>query len=300
MLKRKYIINEEPAISGGRGKNLPLKHGHLLAFVRQVSNVLMVGAFALALYGLGWNYSTHRYLEGFADAIVPLNGSPLEKSEALLNWLSHEPERSDLAVNGTASLRDPVRIVQNAGLLKVCGSATNAFVNLADVAGLRTRRLLLIDQSGGTKHVVAEVQAGDRWFVVDPRARFVFRDRSGRALTKEDLSDPDVFRDAISRMPGYDPSYTFERTAHIHLERIPLLGNLLRRALDSLFPKWEEAINWGYLPEHPSLWPILVSLPLLLSCIFTRRLVNRYSRNRLRGQISPLSERSVTDSRALV
>ena len=89
----------------------------------------MVAALGLLVYGLAWNYSTHRYLKGFADAIVPLEGTPREKTEALVKWFGHEPERNgDDPVGGAADLRDPVNVVQNARLLKACGSATNAFI----------------------------------------------------------------------------------------------------------------------------------------------------------------------------
>jgi hypothetical protein len=248
--------------------------------VRHASSALVIAALALLVYGLAWSYSTHRYLKGFADAIVPLEGTPQEKTEALLSWFRHEPERIDLHLEGASILRDPVNIVRNARLLKVCGSATNAFINLADVAGLKTRRLLLLAPSGGAMHVVAEVQWGQQWAVVDPQGSRVFKDHLGRPLTKEELRDPEVFRDAISRMPGYSPTYTFERTAHIHMRRIPLLGDPLRRTLDRVTPEWEETIDWGYFPEHPSLWPILISIPLLLVGIYLWLIVDRCGRKK--------------------
>jgi hypothetical protein len=266
--------------------------------VRHANSAFLIATFILLVYGLAWDYSTQRYLKGFADAIVPLEGPPLEKSEALLNWLRHEPERTESAVKGTTSLRDPVNIVQSARLLKYCGSATNAFMNLADAAGVNTRRLLLLDESGGAKHVVAEVESEERWVVVDPSLGRMFKDRSGRALSKQELRNRKVFTEAISRMPGYSPNYTFEHTAYIHLKRIPLLGDLLQRTLDRLSPGWEEEINWGYFPENPSLWPIFVSIPLLLLGIFIRLVVDRYDRNRL-GVETVLRERLVRDGRAL-
>jgi len=240
----------------------------------------MTGAFVLAvvsllLYGLAWNFSTHRYLKGFADAIIPLDGSPQEKSEALLAWLRHEPRRKDTPVE-EGLLRDPVWILQNARLLKVCGSASNAFINLASSEGLKTRRLLLLDGSGGAKHVVAEVQWASRWVVVDPSLGRVFKDGMGQALSKEDLRDPQIFHDAISRMPGYDQTYSFEHTTHIHLERVPLLGATARRILNRLFPAWEDACYWSSMLENPSSWPILVSIPLLLTGSLIHWIVHRY------------------------
>jgi hypothetical protein len=247
---------------------------HKFVWAQQTSNCFLIAGLVLLAYGLAWNYSTERYLKGFADAIVPLNGSPVEKVDALLKWFHHEPERSVSFVQGTMNLRDPIYIVQNARLLKYCGSATNAFINLADVAGLKTRRLLLLNETGGAKHVLAEVQSGDRWVVVDASLGFMFTDRSGRALTKEELRDPKTFKDATRRMPGYSSTYTFESTSHVHLRRLPVLGPILRRNLDDFFPGWEESINWGYFPEHPSLWPVIVAVPLILLCTFARLLLN--------------------------
>ena len=270
-------------------RETPRRDGHWrFSLVRLASSALLIAAFALLVYGLAWNYSTHRFLKGFADAIIPLEGSPQEKTEALLGWFRHEPERISAPLAGSDSLRDrdPVNIVQNTRLLKICGSATNAFMNVADVAGLKTRRLLLLARSGGAMHVVAEVQWGERWVVVDPQQTSVFKDRSGHALTKAELRNPRVFRDAISRIPGYSPTYTFERTTHLHLERIPLLGNLVRRTLEHLSPGWEEAVDWGYFPENPSLWPILISLPLLSLGVLIRLILERH---RSAAQISPIT-----------
>jgi len=238
-------------------------------------------------------------LKGFSDAIVPLQGLPEEKTEALLGWLREEPDRRGTFMERT-NLRDPVGIVQDTRLLKVCGSASNAFVNLAEAAGLRTRRLLLLDASGGTKHVVVEVKWDERWVVVDPSFRSVFRDQSGRALTKEDLRNPEIFRDAISRIPNYKPTYTFDHTVHIHLTRIPLLGSFLRRALNFLFPQWEEVVNWGYFPENPSLWPILASLPLFLLGVFVRLIVRCYDREQLGSETFGMRRRLLETGRVFL
>jgi len=275
------------------------RHHNLLACTRYLSRVLILAGAALFFYGSAWNYATRRYLEGFADAIVPLNGTPEQKSEALLEWLRHTPGRRG-GLADQSSPRDPVGVVQDGRLLKVCGSASNAFINLSEAAGLKTRRLLLLDAFGGSKHVVVEVAWGDRWAVVDPSFRAVFRDRSGRPLTKEELHDPEIFQNAISRIPDYNPEYTFERTVHLHLTRIPLLGTFLRRALDLLFPRWEEMANWGYLPEHPSLWPIVISLPLFLLGIVIGVIAGRYNRNQLDAETGGLRELPVETSRVFL
>ena len=248
----------------------------------------MLTGLGLFASSLAWNFSTRRYLTGFADAIIPLAGSPEEKTEALADWFQHEPGRmavSDIDSAGMLSYRDPVKIVRNARLLKICGSASNAFMNLADAAGLKVRRLLLLGPSGGVMHVVAEVQWGDRWVVVNPQQGLLFKDRFGHALTKEELRDPAVFRDAISHMPGYSPQYRFDHTIYIRLERIPLFGKYLRRVLNRFAPGWEQAINWSYFMENPSLWLLLSSLVILLIAMVANLIVSHYSRNRFRAEI---------------
>lgn len=256
------------------------KYNFLMVCSRYLSRALAIAGVSLFFYGLAWSYSTSRYLKGFSDAIVPLEGSAEQKTLALLGWLRHEPDRREQPLEGF-SLRDPVGIVQNAQLLKVCGSSSNAFINLAEAAGVKTRRLLLLDAAGEAKHVVVEVKWDDRWVVVDPSFRSIFRNQSGTALSKEDLRNPQVFQDAVSRIPNYNPEYTFERTIHLRLTRIPALGKVLRQTLRFLFPQWEETANWGYLPEHPSLWPIVISLPLLLLGMLIHLVRRRYGREEL-------------------
>jgi hypothetical protein len=264
-------------------KRSPADFSRWFALGHLATTAFVIFTFGLFIYGLAWNYSTRRYLKGFADAIVPLAGSPKEKTEALAEWFRHEPLRAVPPVSGSNSLmydRDPVTIVQDTRLLEICGSASNAFMNLADAAGLKVRRLLLLNKLGNVSHVVAEVQWDDRWVVVNPQQGLIFKDHLGRALTKEELRDPEVFRDAISNMPGYSPTYTFERTIHLRLKRIPILGDPLRRGLDHFVPGWEEATNWAYLPENPSLWLVVVCFPLFLLGILGNLIANRHGRNR--------------------
>jgi hypothetical protein len=246
--------------------------------LQKAGTALITIALGFLIYGLGWAYSTHRYLKGFSDAIVPLNGSPLEKSEALLNWLSHQPSRSDTEYHDVSSLRDPVNIVQNKRLLTYCGSATNAFVNLAHEAGVRSRRLLLLSEDGNAKHVVAEVQNQGRWIVVDPSIGALFRDEFGRPLSKEELRDPAVFGATIGRMPGYNPIYTFSQYAHVNVNRIPVVGGLLRQSLSRIDAGWEEDIDWAYFMENPHFWPMAIALPLLVAGVGIRLAVWRVRR----------------------
>ena len=66
------------------------------------ARTLIVLALGLFVLGVAWNYSTRRYLKGFADAIVPLTGSPEEKTEALVEWFHHEPQRLVPPIAGSA------------------------------------------------------------------------------------------------------------------------------------------------------------------------------------------------------
>ena len=268
----------------------PGKSHRWFAGIHFATRALAVFAICLLVYGLLWNYATRRYLKGFSDAIVPLQGTQEQRTEALLAWFRHEPRRLNTGVQGEVSLRDPVIIVQNERLLKICGSASNAFINLASAAGLKTRRLLLLDNAGIVMHVVVEVWWGDRWAVVDPQQGRVFRDLQGRPLSKEDLRKPAKFAEALSAMPGYRPEYNFAHIIHIRTGRMPF-GSMVRGTLSHLFPNWEEVVNWGYFPENPSLWPIIFALPLLFVSLVLHGLVGWYGRKKLGVDTWGLRER---------
>src|SRR2546429_2074517 len=107
------------------------------------------------------------YLDGYSDAIVPNFAPPEERVEAILDWMRAGPSRGIAANTATLPTRDPQTTLNYAQLLKVCGTATNAFLNLARASDLRVRRLLLLSRDGMTKHVVAEVLINQRWIVVD-------------------------------------------------------------------------------------------------------------------------------------
>src|SRR5438128_5128541 len=128
--------------------------------------------------------------------------------------------------------RDPEMTLYYKQLLSVCGTATNAFLNLARSSDLSVRRLLLLTPERMTKHVVAEVLLGDKWVVVDATYRVVMRDKQGHLLTRQDLQDPAVFAQAISVVPNYPAEYDYKSFAHIRIARLPLQGLGLRRVLD--------------------------------------------------------------------
>jgi hypothetical protein len=212
-------------------------------------NFLFAAATLLLVLAITWEYSTRKYLKGFADAIVPLSATPEQKVEAILAWMKHGPARR--TTTGTESLarRDPQDTLNYQQLLKVCGTATNAFVNLASSSGLQARRLLLLGSDRQATHVVAEVRLDGRWAVVDPAYRTIFRDDQGQLLTRQQLSDSYIFLEATRKVEGYPPQSTFDRTAHVRMSRVPVIGRLLRRVLDRALPRWDEAVNWTLVLE---------------------------------------------------
>ncbi len=195
-------------------------------------NVALVIALIFAVYSAAWEFSTRRYLKGFSDAIVPATSPGDEKIEAILNWMAHGPARRISGADASQSDRDPTDTLNYDALLRVCGTATNAFINLVDTGGMQARRLLLVDSRQMTKHVVAEVLVDGRWIIVDPSFRVVLRGADGKTLTREELADPKVFKAATGNIHGYDSSYTYDHTVHIRLARIHVVGSLLRRILD--------------------------------------------------------------------
>jgi Transglutaminase-like superfamily len=221
------------------------------------------------------------YLKGFSDAVVPGLASPEEQVEAILNWMAHGPTRRAAGpVNPTVD-RDPADTLNYASLLKVCGSATNAFINLADSGGLVARRLLLLDSRRLTQHVVAEVLIDGRWIVVDPAFRAIPHDAAGGLLTREQLNQPSTFAEATSKIPNYDPDYTYGDTVHVRIGRVPIIGSLLRRATDRFFPQWEQWATVSLLLERESLAACFIAIALVLCVGILRVFLRRYGETRL-------------------
>jgi len=99
--------------------------------------------------------------------------------------------------------------------LNVCGTATNAFLNLARSSDLRVRRLLLLSPDRRTKHVVAEVLIDKRWIIVDPTFRVIMKDARGHYLTRSELRNPAVFSEAAGAIPNYPHEYSYDQFAHV-------------------------------------------------------------------------------------
>jgi len=232
----------------------------LFRAVWYTGNILLILAVFLAAYSAVWEYSTRRYLKGFSDAVVPVSSSTEAKVEAILRWMSQGPARQGAGPDPSSPDRDPTDTLNYTSLLKVCGTATNAFINLADSAGLAVRRLLLLDSRRLTKHVVAEVLIDGRWIVVDPAFRTVLRASDGGLLTREQLSDPTVFSAATRGIRGYDPIDTYDRTVHVRLSRLGLIGKPLRRVLNGFLPGWEDSTTVSLLMERESLATMVVAL----------------------------------------
>ena len=258
---------------------------HALAFL---INMLLISSVLLILSGLGWEYSTRTYLSGFSNAVLPFTSSPETKVTAILSWMDRGPARSTDYFSDDGENRDPFDTLNYKELLSVCGTATNAFVNLASAGGLEARRLLLLDeQNRSTNHVVAEVYLRGRWVIVDPSYHVILRNNEGGFLTRQELIRPEVFRDATQNIPGYDPRYNYEHTAFVHVSGLTLVGSFLQGKMSALVPSWQENINWTVLVERQSYDTIVVGIVLLICAIFLRHLISWYGRRISISSVTP-------------
>jgi hypothetical protein len=246
------------------------------------ANFLLLVAVAALVYSGGWEYSVRRYLDGFSDAIVPDSEPAEQQAQAILDWMRRGPPR--LVVSNPSALpgRDPETTLNYQQLLSVCGTATNAFLNLARSNGLSARRLLLLTPDGRAKHVVAEVLIDGRWVVADPAYRILLRDANGRLLTREDLRNPAALAEATSAVPNYPKDYTYEKFAHVRLTRLPMQGFHLRWILDKVLPGWEERLDWTLLLERESFFALCASAFAFFVFVLARILLGWYADHRLK------------------
>lgn len=276
---------EDPGENNSRGRLAPThsssaSQNRFLLAAWILVNGLLVASFLFALYSVCWEYSTQRYLSGFSDAIVPATAPNGEKIEGILTWMRHGPSRIPYGPSGLIPDRDPTDTLNYDALLRVCGTATNAFINLADTGHMEARRLLLLDEHGMAKHVVAEVLVDGRWIIVDPAYRVVFRDGDGNTVTREDLLNPATFADVTKRIPHYVPAYTFDNTVHIRIAGLPILGKPLRVILNRFLPGWEDSTGITLLVERESFAAELVALLLLIFALLLRAAVRWYGEKR--------------------
>lgn len=256
------------------------KHRVFRAGWWSVNSLLAIAILSL-LYSGGWEYSVRQYLRGFSDAIVPASAAPEQKVEAILNWMSDGPPRSGAAPGGLSG-RDPETTLNYRQLLSVCGTATNAFLNLSRSAGVNSQRLLLLTPDHDTKHVVAEVLIDGRWVIADPTYRVFLRDSQGHLLTRVELKNPVVFAQATSVVPNYPQDYNYASFAHVRLARLPLDGFHLRPILDTISPNWEEAMDWSLLLERESFFVLLASGAMVVLFFVLRSLLAWYADHQLR------------------
>src|SRR6201993_2732851 len=219
-------------------------------------NIALVASLVALVYSAGWEHSVRDYLDGFGDAIIPANALPEQRVEAILDWMREGPPRSAEPNPTGLAVRDPETTLNYQQLLSVCGTATNAFLNLARSNDLQVRRLLLLSPDRRAKHVVAEVLLDGRWIVVDPTYRVVMRNAKGEMLTRKELQNPQNFAEAIARVPGYPPSYNYEKFAHVRAARFALDGLRLRNIMDHVFPGWDEKVDWSLLLERESFFAL--------------------------------------------
>jgi hypothetical protein len=220
---------------------------------------------------MGWEYSVRQYLNGFSDAVVPETATPEQKVQYILDWMRTGPPRAIAQDPAALAKRDPEDTLNYQQLLNVCGTATNAFLNLARSSNLQVRRLLLLTPERTTKHVVAEVLLDGRWVIVDPTYRMIMRDAQGRMLTRQDLQDPILFAEATAKVAGYPAQYNYNSFAHVRVARLPLQRLHLRKMLDSLWPGWDEVADWSLLLERKSFLVFFTS-----SCISLLLLLWRF------------------------
>lgn len=243
--------------------------------------MLAVAIVATIVSGV-WELSVRRYLRGFSDAVVPEAAAPHQKAEAILAWMQNGPPRLESANPTQLSSRDPEDTLNYRQLLEVCGSATNAFLNLSRSAGLQTRRLLLLTSERTVKHVVAEVKLDGRWVIVDATYRTFLKDTHGNLLTRTDLQNPEILREATSALPHYPPEYTYDRFAHVRIAALPFHGMQLRWLLDRVFPTWDDYIDWSLLLERRSFLYLFVSVICVLFLMLARISLGWLADKRLR------------------
>jgi hypothetical protein len=276
---------------------------HAEAFFHGISllvHALLLISIAATIYAAAWEYSTRRYLKGFSDAIVPGAASADQKAQAILDWMSRESGRIESRNGPSGPDRNPIDTVNYKSLLRVCGTATNAFINLADSAGLSARRLLLLDAEQRAKHVDAEVLMGGRWVVVDPLFRVLLRGPDGSLLTRTQLLDPNIFSTATRRIQNYNPNYTFDRTAHVRVARLGATGLMLGKLLHRSYPGLEDSTFFSLLLERESLAFLLTGTLIIALLVLLRISLRWYGEQHLQIEPDRMRERLRRAALALI
>jgi hypothetical protein len=246
------------------------------------TNLALAFAIMGTLWTGVWEHSVREYLKGFSDAIIPEASTPRQKAEAILTWMRFGPPRLEAPDPAALYAHDPTDTLNYRQLLEVCGSATNAFLNLTRSSGLESRRLLLLNPDRTAKHVVAEVKLDGRWVIVDATYRAMLKDARGNLLTRQDLQNPQLFHEATSQIPGYIQSYSYEKFAHVRVGALPFHGANVRQVLDAVFPGWDEYLDWSLLLERRSFAYFFLSLNALVFFLSLRFVLAWLADHRLR------------------
>jgi hypothetical protein len=246
-----------------------------------LSNLLLTVALLATVWSGVWEFSTRQYLKGFSDAIVPEAASPRQKAEAILGWFRNGPPRLEADRHVVLSPHDPQDTLNYRQLLAVCGSATNAYLNLARSAGLDSRRLLLLSPNHTANHVVAEIDLGGRWVIVDPAFRTFMKDAKGNLLTRKDLENPVLLQQATAGLLNYLPEYNYQRTAHVRLSALPFHLGIVGPLLENSFPNWDENLEWSLLLERRSFMYLSTSVTCLIFLLLVRLFLGWLADHRL-------------------
>jgi len=81
-------------------------------------NVLLLVSILVTMCGIVWEFSIEKYLDRFADAVVPLSASPEQKVEAILTWLGDGPARRLTTDAASLSVRNPETTLGYGALLR--------------------------------------------------------------------------------------------------------------------------------------------------------------------------------------
>jgi len=257
------------------------KYDSLFRSAWWIVNGLLILSILFAVYAAMWEFSTRRYLKGFSDAIVPATAPGNEKIEAILRWMQTGPARLPNGPSALVPDRDPTDTLNYEALLQVCGTATNAFINLTNTGNMEVRRLLLLDRHQMTMHVVAEVRVDGRWIIVDPAYRSVMRNDKGQTVTREDLLNPATFAEVVKNTPNYPANYTFDNAVHVRIARLHLLGIPLRKILNRLTPGWEDSMTMTLLVERESFAALVTALLLVIFLFLLRYSLRWFGEARL-------------------
>jgi len=260
-----------------------LRRHRLFRAMWWLGNLMLAVAIIATVYTSVWEYSVRRYLKGFSDAIVPQAEDSQLKAEAILGWMGTGPPQLEVQRLSDVSPRAPQDTLNYRQLLGVCGSATNAFLTLSQSTGLKARRLLLLAPDGTARHVVAEVRIDGRWVIADPIFRTFLKDSRGRLLTRKDLQDPEIFREATRSIPNYLPEYSYESLASVRAAAIPYVGAAVRHLLDGAVPAWDDSsLDWSLLLERRSFMYFFLAVNALIALLLVRIVIAWLADHRFR------------------